>query len=125
MDRKVLVVEDSVTVRDQLRRALTPCGFRVVYAVDGLEGLEKVAAHDDIDLMICDVNMPRMDGITMIETLKEQGSSIPVLMLTTEGQPELILRAKAAGAKGWVIKPFDEDLLVKAAKSLLARMAKA
>ena len=118
MNKRILVVEDSSTMRDQIRRALTPANFDVTDARDGVEGLEMYARHDDIALLICDVNMPRMDGITMIEQLRKEDNVPPILMLTTEGQPELIQRARAAGAKGWVIKPFDPALLVKAVSSL-------
>jgi len=118
MRGKVLIVEDSTTMRDQLRRALVPAGYEVIDARDGVEGIEMVKRHPDLVLLICDVNMPRMDGITMIETLRAEGPMAPILMLTTEGQPELIQKAKAAGARGWIIKPFDPRLLVKAVSSL-------
>jgi len=116
--KRVLIVEDSSTIRDQLRRILTPEGFDVLEARDGLEGLEMAREHDDVAIMVCDVNMPRMDGIAMITVLRSEGNETPVLMLTTEGEPELIVQAKKAGARAWIIKPFDERLLVKAIKGL-------
>lgn len=118
MTRNVLIVDDSTTIRDQLRRALVVAGFGVLEARDGLEGLETVRDHADLAMMICDVNMPRMGGIEMIDLLKESGCTIPILMLTTEGEPKLILKAKAAGARGWIVKPIDASLLVKAVQSL-------
>ena len=118
MTKRVLIVEDSSTIRDQLRRILAPEGFDVLDARDGLEGLEMAREHDDIAIMVCDVNMPRMDGIAMITVLRAEGNETPVLMLTTEGEPELIVKAKKAGARAWIIKPFDERLLVKAIKGL-------
>lgn len=118
MTKRVLIVEDSSTIRDQLRRILTPEGFDVLEARDGLEGLEMAREHDDVAIMVCDVNMPRMDGIAMITVLRAEGNETPVLMLTTEGEPELIVQAKKAGARAWIIKPFDERLLVKAIKGL-------
>ncbi len=118
MTKRVLIVEDSSTIRDQLRRILTPEGFDVLEARDGLEGLEMAREHDDVAIMVCDVNMPRMDGIAMITVLRSEGNETPVLMLTTEGEPELIVQAKKAGARAWIIKPFDERLLVKAIKGL-------
>lgn len=118
---KVLVVDDSLMVRQQVGRALVTAGFSVVEAVDGVEGLAKLAATPDIALVVCDVNMPRMSGIEFLESMRHGGSPSPsVVMLTTEGHPELILKAKALGAKGWIVKPFKPDLLVAAAKKLTA-----
>jgi two-component system chemotaxis response regulator CheY len=120
MSKKVLVVDDSATVRQQVRMALSQSGFQVVEAVDGLDGKQKIEGASDISLVICDVNMPRMNGIDMLEAVKAQPrhSSLPVVMLTTEGQPALIQRAKRAGAKGWIVKPFKANLLVAAANKL-------
>ena len=118
MGKKVLVVDDSVTIRHQLRMALTPAGYEVVEAFDGEDGLAKAKADPDLAMAICDVNMPRMDGIEMISKMREYGLTLPIVMLTTEGQPALIKRAKAAGAKGWIVKPFNATLLVKAVDKL-------
>ncbi len=117
--KKILVVDDSPTVRQQVGLALAQAGFQVVEAVDGLDGLSKIPGAA---MVICDVNMPRMNGLEMLEKLATDpvSSKIPVLMLTTEGQPALIERAKRAGAKGWVIKPFKADLLVAAVKKITA-----
>ncbi len=97
--------------------ALTQAGFAVTEAVDGVDGLAHVAGSA---MVICDVNMPRMNGLEMLERLHADPkyAGIPVLMLTTEGQPSLVERAKKAGAKGWVIKPFKADLLVAAVKKI-------
>ena len=115
--KKILVVDDSETVRQQLRLVLDPAGYGVVEAFDGQDGLEKAKGATDISMIICDVNMPRMNGLDMISQLKASGSSIPIVMLTTEGQPALIKRAKEAGAKGWIVKPFKPELLLAAVKS--------
>ena len=115
----VMVVDDSATVRLQAGRALTQAGFEVVEAVDGIDALEKLEARRDIGLIVCDVNMPRMNGVEFVEALaKRPGWKPPVIMLTTEGHPQLIQRAKASGAKGWMIKPFKPEILVAAAKKL-------
>ena len=118
----VLIVDDSATVRQQVRLALSQGGFDVVEAKDGLEGAETIEGRSDISLVICDVNMPRMNGLDMLERVKGGGQrpGLPVVMLTTEGQPALIKRAKANGAKGWIVKPFQANQLVAAAKKLAA-----
>lgn len=113
---KVLVIDDSQMVRYQVGKALTGAGFTVIDAVDGVDALAKLAAAPDTALVICDVNMPNMNGIEFLE--KKGPSGPPVVMLTTEGQPELIKKAKTLGAKGWVMKPFKPDLLIAAAKKL-------
>jgi two-component system chemotaxis response regulator CheY len=118
MGAKVMVVDDSMMVRQQVARALTGAGFDIVEAVDGLEALEKLATGPALGLIVCDVNMPRMSGIEFLESGKAAG--IPIVMLTTEGQPEMIQRAKELGAKGWIVKPFKPHLLVAAAKKLTA-----
>lgn len=122
MSKKVLVVDDSATVRQQVRLALAQSGFDVVEAVDGVDGKDKISSTPDIKMVICDVNMPRMNGIDMIEAVHATGrhTGLPIVMLTTEGQPALIQRAKAAGAKGWIVKPFKADLLVAAVQKLTA-----
>ncbi|HET9933655.1 MAG TPA: response regulator [Polyangiaceae bacterium] len=111
--RKVLIVDDSETIRRQVAEALAPAGFEVVEAADGVEGLERAAQHE-LSLMILDVNMPRLSGLEMLEKLKRdpRGAKIPVLMLTTEVQQSMVDRAKKSGAIGWMIKPVKLDLLV-------------
>jgi two-component system, chemotaxis family, chemotaxis protein CheY len=123
MSAKVLVIDDSLMVRQQVSRALTAAGFSIVEAADGLEALQKLASSPETRLVVCDVNMPRMNGIEFLERLNATGPAVPVVMLTTEGQPELIQRAKALGAKGWIVKPFKPELLVAAAKKLTAAAA--
>jgi len=123
MSRKVLVVDDSASVRQQVRLALDEAGFETVDAIDGVDGLNKLAEHPDLSLVICDVNMPNMDGLEMLEQALAQPSTrdIPIVMLTTEGQPGMIERAKQAGAKGWIVKPFKPHLLVATAEKLAAQ----
>jgi|SRR5262245_38108457 two-component system chemotaxis response regulator CheY len=121
MAKKVLIVDDSRTVRQQLGIVLTEAGYEVVEASDGLDGAEKIAASTDLAMVICDVNMPRMNGIEMLTFLKQdpKHANLLVLMLTTEGQPALIARAKAAGARGWIVKPFKPDLLLGTVRKLV------
>jgi two-component system chemotaxis response regulator CheY len=118
--KKILVIDDSPTVRQQVGLALSQAGYQVVEAVDGVDAIAKVDAT--IAMLICDVNMPRMNGLEMLEKLRADArwKALPVVMLTTEGQPGLIERAKKAGAKGWIIKPFKAELLVAAVQRLTA-----
>ncbi|MCE9571696.1 MAG: response regulator [Deltaproteobacteria bacterium] len=120
MSKRILIVDDSPTVRQQVSATLCQAGYQVLEAIEGLDAIGKVDAS--ISMVVCDVNMPRMNGIEMIERLKSDGKGvgIPIVMLTTEGQPALIDRAKKAGAKGWIVKPFKPDLLLAAVKKLTA-----
>lgn len=117
--KKVLVVDDSETIRQQVSRALTAAGFIIVEAADGLEALDRAREHE-FSAAIVDVNMPRLNGLEMLERLmvdpKQQ--KIAVLMLTTEVQQSLIDRAKKAGARAWMIKPVKLDQLVSAVTKL-------
>ncbi|AGP34032.1 response regulator [Sorangium cellulosum] len=121
MAKKILLVEDSNTVRQQVGILLSGAGYSIVEADNGRDAVAAVSAHKgDLAMIIADVNMPVMNGIEMLESLRDNGlaSGVPILMLTTEGQPELIDKARKAGAKGWIIKPFKPDLLLAAVKKL-------
>ena len=120
MSRKVLVVDDSLTVRHQVKRALLSGAFEVVEAEDGVDALEKAAQIEGLSLVICDVSMPRMNGLEFLQQFREDGrwKMVPVVMLTTEALPELVQRAKSLSAKGWMIKPFKPELLLAAARKL-------
>jgi two-component system chemotaxis response regulator CheY len=112
--KKVLVVDDSDTVRQQVRMALAPAGYEVIEAIDGLDGLEKIRSHTDLSAVLCDVHMPNMTGLEMIASAQSQGVVAPIIMLTSEGQPSLVRRARESGAKGWIVKPFKVELLLAA-----------
>jgi two-component system chemotaxis response regulator CheY len=120
MKKKILIVDDSKTVRDQVRGILEAVGYEVLEAADGQEALETIRAHPDLAMAICDVQMPNLTGIAMIEKLKADGmiANLPVIMLTTEAQLTLIARAKQAGAKGWIVKPFKPEHVVAAVNKL-------
>jgi len=116
---KVMVVDDSMMVRQQVGYALSSAGFSVVAACDGVEALRKLVATEDPALIVLDVNMPNMSGIELLQKIRETSlTSIPVVMLTTEGQPKLMQQAKALGARGWIIKPFKPDMLIAAVRKL-------
>jgi two-component system chemotaxis response regulator CheY len=126
MKPSVLIIDDSVTVRQQVVAILTAVGYEVIEAGDGLAGLEAVHAHVGISMILCDVNMPRMDGLEFLEKFKgeNRAPSVPVVMLTTNGTPDLIARAKRAGARGWIVKPFQADLLVGAVRRIVGDAAR-
>ena len=120
---KLLIVDDSTMLRDMLNYALNEGGYTdVTEAVDGVDGLAKAKAAD-FDLIITDVNMPNMDGLTLIGELRKisQYSKKPILVLTTERSDEMKARGKAAGATGWIVKPFVPDQLLKAVNIVLSR----
>jgi len=118
MGKKIMIVDDSKTIRQQVSFTLTKGGYEVIEAEDGQDGIDKLKANADIAMVISDVNMPNMNGLEMVEKLKASGSKVPVIMLTTEGAADLIQRAKEAGAKGWLVKPFQPDQLVAAVSKI-------
>jgi two-component system chemotaxis response regulator CheY len=120
MGKRILIVDDSATIRQQVRIALTQAGFEVVEANDGEEGVRKIRSDTGLAAVICDVNMPKKSGLELVEEIKAGGvnAQVPIVMLTTEGHPDMVLRAKAAGAKGWIVKPFKPNLLVAALQKL-------
>ncbi|MGB3244667.1 MAG: response regulator [Sulfitobacter sp.] len=115
MSLHILAIDDSRTMRDMIRLALVPEGFTVTTADDGIHGIEVLDGISP-DAIITDINMPRMDGFGFIDAVRkqEQHRATPILVLTTEAAPELKARARAAGATGWIVKPFDPAKLVKA-----------
>lgn len=120
MPRKILIVDDSPTVRMTVGLALKQVGYEVVEAVDGVDGAAKVKADPQLGMMILDVNMPRMSGFELLESLNQGGGlKLPVLMLTSEGDQSMLDRARKAGAKGYVIKPFKAEALVSAVKKMI------
>ncbi|MHB1304125.1 MAG: response regulator [Acidiphilium sp.] len=121
MTMTVLTVDDSRTMRDMLRLSLVEAGFRVVQAEDGAHGLE-VLRDETPDVIVTDINMPRLDGFGFIEALRQDTSwrSTPILVLTTEVDAAKKTRAKAAGATGWIVKPFDPVKLVDAIRRVAA-----
>lgn len=109
---KILIVDDSVSMRQMVRLILTGEGYEVIEAVDGTDGLNKV--NDDIDMIITDYNMPNMGGIELIRAIRG-GSvkpTVPILMVTTESETEKKNEGRSAGATAWITKPFNRDLLL-------------
>ncbi|RZA19168.1 MAG: response regulator [Proteobacteria bacterium] len=120
MTKKILIVDDSEAVRQQVYFTLSKEGFEIIEAEDGRDAMEKMRMNDDISLIISDVSMPVMTGLEMLEAMQAEGSypSVPIIMLTTVGITALIGRAKKAGANGYLVKPFNPDHLVAAAEKL-------
>jgi two-component system chemotaxis response regulator CheY len=117
---KILVVDDSSTVRDEVASFLKTNGLDVAVAVDGKDGLAKMKADPGIKLVVSDVNMPNMDGLTMVEKIRGElgNSTVNVIMLTTESSPNMKERGKAAGIKGWIVKPFKGAAVLETFKKL-------
>ena len=110
MTTSILVVDDASLVRAQLRGALRKVDYTVLEAGDGLEALAQLEQHGaSVKLIICDIHMPNMNGLELLERLHAAGSTTPVIMLTAEADPEIIRRAKALGARGWLMKPLKVD----------------
>ncbi|WP_320197584.1 response regulator [Agrobacterium sp. rho-13.3] len=122
MSANILTVDDSASIRMTTKIALTNAGYQVTEAVDGADGLTK-AKGGPFDLIVTDLNMPNMNGLEMIEALRQSPAhtGIPIIFLTTESDADMKARAKSAGATGWITKPFDPEHLVKIVKKVLGR----
>ena len=114
--KTILTVDDSPSIRMLLRFALSGQGYAVAEAEDGVAALEWLAANERPDLMITDINMPRMDGFDLVETVRAQGphADLPILVLSTESSDEKMARGRDARIDGWIVKPFDPAQLVSA-----------
>jgi len=118
---KILVVDDSSTVRTEVGDFLKKNGLDVILAVDGHDGLAKLKGDPAIKLVVSDVNMPNMDGLTMAEKIRSElrNSAVNIIMLTTENSPIMKERGKAAGIKGWIVKPFKGEAVLATFKKLV------
>lgn len=118
--RRVLVIDDSARVRQQVRRMLEDAGFAVLEAENAAVAAPLLRAGG-FALVLCDVQMPGQNGVELLEALQteDQALQMPVIMLTSEGQPSLLKRAARAGARGWIIKPFKAQQLLATAARLL------
>ena len=120
MSKTILTVDDSSSIRQMVEFTLKQAGYNVVAAMDGVDALEKVK-RSPVDMALVDLNMPRMDGITLIKNLRADSVHrfIPIVMLTTESQQEKKIQGKNAGATGWIVKPFRPDQLISVVKKVL------
>jgi two-component system chemotaxis response regulator CheY len=124
MEKLILFVDDSPTMRSSVSFCLRNAGYRVIEAVDGMDGLQKLQsvkeAGKTLSLIITDINMPHMDGIAFIGKVREtEFKFVPILVLTTEGDESLIKRGRTAGASGWLMKPFQPENLLWAVKKVV------
>jgi two-component system chemotaxis response regulator CheY len=121
MSKTALVVDDSPTMRQMVAFTLTNAGFKVVEAEDGKDAVNKVAAGPKMDIVVTDLNMPEMDGISLIKELRKMAAFkfTPILMLTTESAADKKQAGKEAGATGWIVKPFNPELMLKIIAKLL------
>ncbi|MDO4592074.1 MAG: response regulator [Comamonadaceae bacterium] len=116
----ILAVDDSPSMRKMVSFTLTGAGYQVVEAVDGMDALEKAEAQH-VDLVLADQNMPRLDGIGLTRRLREHPrfKNTPILILTTESSDQMKQAGKAAGATGWLVKPFDPNRLIEVLQKVI------
>ncbi|MFG6466189.1 response regulator [Pelomonas baiyunensis] len=121
MAKTILIVDDSSSLRTVVRLALNRSGYDVVEAGDGVAGLAALDKAAKVHLIVCDVNMPNMDGITFVTHVKQHPRHrfVPVIMLTTEGEEDAKARGRQAGAKAWIVKPFNPPQLLDAVSKLV------
>ncbi|MBN2510741.1 MAG: response regulator [Spirochaetales bacterium] len=119
----VCIVDDSVISRDVVKMAMGMAGLEIsIEAEDGVDALEKIkSSKGKSELYILDINMPRMDGLTLLKELRKLDAEAPVIMLTTETDKSKMAQAKTDGATGWVVKPFDTEKLLKIVNMVLKR----
>ncbi len=121
MTSKILVVDDSRMGRHVVGRTLERAGYTVLEAVDGEDAINALSTAADTRLIMCDLHMPRMDGLQFIEAHNASpAAAVPVVLLTTEGYSDEIQRAISLGAKAWLIKPVQAEVLVATAQRLIA-----
>ncbi len=120
---KVLVVDDSITIRHELRSLLQGAGYEVFEASDGNAGFQVASANPDIDVVLSDLNMPGMDGLEMSKKIKslEGREDLPILCVTTETSAQLKAAGKAAKIAAWIVKPFDHEKLLEVVEKVLQK----
>ncbi len=120
MSKSILVVDDSNAIRQSVGFILEQAGYQIVPAVDGADAVPKLESQS-FDLVLTDVNMPNMDGIALTKHIRQSARNkfVPILMLTTESQADMMKEGKEAGATGWIVKPFDAEKLLGTVKKLV------
>ena len=120
MAKTILAVDDSASIRQMVSFTLKSAGYEVIEAVDGMDGLDKAKTRN-INLVLTDQNMPRLDGLSLIRALRgmPQYATTPILMLTTESSDAMKSQGRAAGATGWLVKPFDPQKLIEVVRKVI------
>lgn len=118
--KRIMTVDDSATIRQMVALTLRDAGYEVVEAIDGRDALERLA-RESVDMLITDLNMPNLDGVGLIRAVRQDPANrfIPIIMLTTESHDSKKQEGKAAGASGWIVKPFKPEQLLGVVKMVL------
>jgi two-component system chemotaxis response regulator CheY len=120
--KKIIVIDDSETVREHVRQVLAGEGYDILEASDGVQGAAAIRQNPTASLAICDVNMPNLGGLDMLQSLLDSETGepgpVPILMLASEGRADMMERARACGARGWIVKPFHAKLLLATVRKL-------
>jgi len=118
--KTILAVDDSATMREMIFRSLSDIGYQVVLAVDGIDALDKLQADTSPAVIITDINMPRMNGIALIDRVRREGPNrtTPILVLSTETDASWKARAREVGATGWITKPFNPERIAEAIRKV-------
>jgi two-component system, chemotaxis family, chemotaxis protein CheY len=121
MSKVIMSVDDSISVRQMVGFTLRREGYEVIEAVDGMDALKKLDGENPVQLIITDLNMPNMDGIELIKNVRVNPKCkfIPIIMLTTESQEDRKQAGRAAGATGWIVKPFKPEQLIGVVKKVI------
>lgn len=121
MNKTILIVDDSESIRELVCSTLKSGGYHVIKGIDGNDGLEQLGGSEDVQLIITDLNMPGMDGIDLVKSVRSNPAFkyLPILILTTESQLSKRMEAKEAGATGWIIKPFVKDRLLNVVQKVM------
>jgi len=119
--KKIMTIDDSPSLRQMVVLTLEGAGYKVVEACDGRDAVAKLSGREEYDLFLTDLNMPGMDGIELTRKLRSMPEYrfVPIVLLTTESQPEKKAQGKAAGATGWIVKPFQPNDLLAVVKKVL------
>jgi two-component system chemotaxis response regulator CheY len=120
MTKVILCVDDSASIRQMVKLTLSGAGYQVLQAIDGADGLAK-ARESTVNLVVTDLNMPIMNGLGLIRELRKLAAykGVPIIFLTTESDPGMKQEAKAAGATGWITKPFQQEQLVSVVRKVI------
>lgn len=121
MKKNVLIIDDSESIREVIASGLESAGYNVIKGINGEDGLKCLNENKSVDLVITDLNMPIMDGITFLKEVRKNAKYmyLPIIVLTTESQESKKMEAKNAGATGWIIKPFSSEKLISVIKKII------